>query len=820
MREPTYYETRSTRFQSHGRPKRTREEHYGPLPPTSSSFTNTSSSERLGLTVPIRIPPLRPSTNSSATAPSSSSININNDEPPPALLLLGADLWAQFHEHQNEMIITKCGRCLFPCLQFNILGLDPDSYYSLRLDFEMVTPSRFRFFNGAWKVVEPFHQVDGSSSSGRHDSRTSTDHPTATTLGHLHESYIHPDQFQLGSHWMENPILFNKVKLTNKVESPLSVAKRAASNQRADSTARATNSSSNDDLAGGPSSELSGVNDINTSVFYMSSFHKYCPRIYLTQRAKGSHEITNSIVYRFDRTEFIAVTHYQNEKVNNLKKSYNPHARGFRGSIGKVLPPVKFPVAAGEQDRGGLDKHPSLANLERPKKRTRSSLRLDENDSDHGMDGDSDPEGEAADMVTSVAMGEVNAKIGGSKSGMQSAAVAASTARVLEENISPTCRLDKENDTLVTISLFKGGRDDAKISERTTRNYFDWNAPLDGDASVSIPEFSVRFTTSDTSWIRPQSLPRMQDTSGDSLVRSSHFNGINLLQFNQYIPSFSLGPLENDLISDQTSSQAPPTELECYDLVAAQASTTLALNATSALPSPLWYRQFKWDHNTANLSQDPVSTVASAASTVVPDDVNGPGIPLTFQQLVAMNSAAAAASSSSAVGLAPSCTPNPHGVSSVYFPTASFGYDDGCDNGVVPMMTAFESGTSTPSLAIAGSSHYSEPLSITSGRSRTDSSMSGDPYRYGPGGVGHLAGSSSDSGNEFNPDPRMLNTAASTSPVTSILPSGTAIAVNDTQQTRIDYLHYENLCLKAIIRERYGEKAEFEANAVLAIKQL
>ncbi|KAF8937830.1 hypothetical protein BGZ47_008840 [Haplosporangium gracile] len=930
MKEPTDYDIQSARFQSQsfqdnssGRPssKRRREEHYAPPPSPSSLFNSTTPSGRLALSAPVRIPPLRTPVNSSSTAPPSSSSSINNNEPPPALLILDADLWAQFHEQHNEMIITKSGRCLFPCLRFKILGLDPDSYYSMRIDFEMLTPNRYRFYNGGWKPVEPLRQIDDCFSSGSHDSYDPAHHSTTTTSDHLRESYTHPDRFQLGSHWMANPISFTKVKLTNKVESSFSVAKRT-SKQRTDSTI-STNSNSG---YGDPYAELTGVNDINTNVFHMTSFHKYCPRIYLTQRAKNSHDIINSIVYRFDRTEFMAVTHYQNYKVNDLKKSHNPHAKGFRGTIGKILPPVKFP--AGQHYREGLDNHPSLTNLaSTSKKRACSSWRSDESDSDDGMEGDYDPGSEEADVIESVVMDSVGAMPNGVRLGMHSAVVDASISRLPEENTSPTCRLDKGNNALVTISLGKDGLEVSKVSERTTHHYFDQNASLNGDPAVDITGFHSRSTASEVTCMDQQFLPLAQNTSEDSLVRSRHFNEINqqgqhnhhqyhqqqsllipgggdggdggqnsnkmdeqqqrdspfqplffhraptvrmnqipthasdtasntlsitsppppyissvpngsvldddgggadLIQINPSIPSISLGPLgEVDLMSHQNSLQVPSTELECSDLVAAKTSAVLALNTAPAPASLSWYQQFFWDQNTANLGQD-LAPAASAASTVVADDVDGSGHPLTFQQLAAMNSVATAANNSSMVSLVPSSTLNPHENSSVQFPTIAFGYDGGCVNSVVPTMSVFGSGTSTPSLLISGSSH-SGPSSVTSGgRSRTAPGNMSGPYDYGPGGSNnHCAASSSFGNGGFHPDPRMMKTTIlesktfmSTSSVISILPVPGTITttVEESQQSSNDRLVHEILRLKAFIRERYGVEAESEANAVVAME--
>ncbi|KAF9912423.1 hypothetical protein EC991_011115 [Linnemannia zychae] len=241
------------------------------------------------------------------------------------------------HVQHNEIIITKSGRCVFPCLRFKAVNLNRNAYCSVRLDFEMLTPNRFRFHNGLWKPVEPLKHADGQSS-GEIDSQDSAE-PTGSNSNFLHESYIHPDRFQLGSYWMGNPISFAKVKLTNKVESQSSIAKRAA-NRNFDIG----------DFGGSHSGQsMRAASSANTNDFHLTSFHKYCPRISLMQRRKDSDAILTSTTYRFDRTEFMAVAHYQNYKVNDLKESHDPHAKDFRRTIGKVLPPVKLPAGQPQQ---------------------------------------------------------------------------------------------------------------------------------------------------------------------------------------------------------------------------------------------------------------------------------------------------------------------------------------------------------------------------------------------------------------------------------------------------------------------------------------
>jgi hypothetical protein len=55
------------------------------------------------------------------------------------------------------------------------------------------------------------------------------------------------------------------------------------------------------------------------------SFHSYIPRLHIESEKE-------SFIFVFPETEFIVVTHYQNERVNYLKKQYNPHAKGFKSS--------------------------------------------------------------------------------------------------------------------------------------------------------------------------------------------------------------------------------------------------------------------------------------------------------------------------------------------------------------------------------------------------------------------------------------------------------------------------------------------------------
>ena len=83
-------------------------------------------------------------------------------------------------------------RRIFPVLKVQIRDLDPTAMYSVLLDFSPVDDQKWKFVNGEW------------SASGRTE-------PSQTS-----RMYVHPDSPNFGSHWMKSPVVFSKVKLTNK----------------------------------------------------------------------------------------------------------------------------------------------------------------------------------------------------------------------------------------------------------------------------------------------------------------------------------------------------------------------------------------------------------------------------------------------------------------------------------------------------------------------------------------------------------------------------------------------------------------------------
>nr|CAB3226124.1 Brachyury [Phallusia mammillata] len=177
------------------------------------------------------------------------------------MTLLEQQLWSKFHSYVNEMIVTKNGRRMFPVLKTSISGLDPNAMYSIMLDFVAVDNNRWKYVNGEW--------VTGGKPE-----------PHVSSC-----AYIHPDSPNFGSHWMKQPIGFNRVKLTNKTTG-------------------------------------------NAQQIMLNSLHKYEPRIHVVK--VGGPEAQKMIAtHSFPETQFIAVTAYQNEEVTSLKIKYNPFAKAF-----------------------------------------------------------------------------------------------------------------------------------------------------------------------------------------------------------------------------------------------------------------------------------------------------------------------------------------------------------------------------------------------------------------------------------------------------------------------------------------------------------
>ncbi|XP_069478974.1 T-box transcription factor T-A-like [Ambystoma mexicanum] len=110
-----------------------------------------------------------------------------------SVCLQDKELWGDFQQRTNEMIVTKTGRRMFPVLKVRISGLDPSAMYSVLLDFVAADGNRWKYVNGEW--------IPGGKPEPQSPSCV----------------YIHPDSPNFGAHWMKADITFCKVKLSNKM---------------------------------------------------------------------------------------------------------------------------------------------------------------------------------------------------------------------------------------------------------------------------------------------------------------------------------------------------------------------------------------------------------------------------------------------------------------------------------------------------------------------------------------------------------------------------------------------------------------------------
>uniref|UniRef100_A0A673B4V3 T-box domain-containing protein n=1 Tax=Sphaeramia orbicularis TaxID=375764 RepID=A0A673B4V3_9TELE len=165
------------------------------------------------------------------------------------------------------MILTKQGSRMFPYCRFRISGLHPSKKYCLVMDVQAVDNSRYKWTGKSWQVAG---KADGHVKS---------------------PPFAHPECPSTGQHWMQSPVSFYKLKLTNNTSDQ----------------------------------------DGNT---ILHSMHRYLPRLHVVQTEKAAEDIKlNSpsvVTFTFPQTEFMAVTAYQNTQFTQLKVDYNPFAKGLK----------------------------------------------------------------------------------------------------------------------------------------------------------------------------------------------------------------------------------------------------------------------------------------------------------------------------------------------------------------------------------------------------------------------------------------------------------------------------------------------------------
>uniref|UniRef100_A0A672I5K9 T-box domain-containing protein n=1 Tax=Salarias fasciatus TaxID=181472 RepID=A0A672I5K9_SALFA len=173
-------------------------------------------------------------------------------------------MWNEFYRCDTEMILTKEGSRMFPYCRFRISGLKPTQKYSLILDIQPSDDNRYRWTGKSWQAV------------GEAEIHIKS------------EPFAHPDSPALGQHWMQNPVSFFRLKLTNSL------------------------------------SEQKGN-------IILRPMHRYLPRLHVvTEKTTKDLHGSDVVTFTFPQTEFMAVLAYQNAQFAQLKVDCNPFFKGLK----------------------------------------------------------------------------------------------------------------------------------------------------------------------------------------------------------------------------------------------------------------------------------------------------------------------------------------------------------------------------------------------------------------------------------------------------------------------------------------------------------
>ncbi|PIC20650.1 hypothetical protein B9Z55_025771 [Caenorhabditis nigoni] len=173
--------------------------------------------------------------------------------------LKNADLWTKFNSPMEMIVTRQNGRKMFPALEYSIQGLDPTAMYEVYLHMERMDNHKYRYKNNGW------------------DDYAKGDPITPI------QKIKHKSGGQTGMFWMNGPISFEQVRLTN-----------------------------NPDL------------QKDDNIVVLQSLHKWRPVVTIRELKNSDEE------FRVENVWFIAVTTYYNPEIKSLKVENNKMASGFR----------------------------------------------------------------------------------------------------------------------------------------------------------------------------------------------------------------------------------------------------------------------------------------------------------------------------------------------------------------------------------------------------------------------------------------------------------------------------------------------------------
>ncbi|CAP25069.2 Protein CBG04337 [Caenorhabditis briggsae] len=185
--------------------------------------------------------------------------------------LNNADLWKKFSSPMEMILTRKIGRKMFPILEYSVDGLNPTAMYEVYLhmermdDHKRVRPSlEYRFINNEW------------DDYARGDPITPI------------QKIKHKSGGQTGMLWMDGPISFEQIRLTN-----------------------------NPDLD-------------KKDYICLQSMHKWRPVVTIRKLKNGDENSDDDEEFRMEDVWFMAVTSYQNPAIKCLNIENNNRASGFR----------------------------------------------------------------------------------------------------------------------------------------------------------------------------------------------------------------------------------------------------------------------------------------------------------------------------------------------------------------------------------------------------------------------------------------------------------------------------------------------------------
>ncbi|KAJ3613606.1 hypothetical protein NHX12_019852, partial [Muraenolepis orangiensis] len=204
-------------------------------------------------------------------------------------------MWNKFFRCQTEMILTQDGSRMFPYCRFHISGLDACKKYSLVVDVQPVDSSRYEWTGHDWRVA---------GKATRHVKSL---------------PFSHPESPSTGQHWMEQPVSFYKLKLTNIVTGQANLV--------------------------------------------LHPLHRYLPCLHVIPFENGKKELKLNgprvLTFTFPQTEFFAVTAFQNSRFTQLKVDYNPFAKGLKDEKSRSL-------ALKHKSPSSMDKKSDSSNDQKP----------------------------------------------------------------------------------------------------------------------------------------------------------------------------------------------------------------------------------------------------------------------------------------------------------------------------------------------------------------------------------------------------------------------------------------------------------------------